>query len=67
MAQIPETPEFFAIKEQVVTELSTLNKFKSARPDGIHKMIVPRLAELLALSVTQLYNASLGEGKVHEE
>lgn len=66
-AHIPEIRERFATGEQVVTQLDMLNKFEAPDPNGIQMAIVRPLAGLPAVSITQLYNASLRKGNVPEE
>lgn len=52
-----------SLQYQNVLELSTPSRFKADGPAGANRTIVPPSAELLAVAVMQLYNATLKEGK----
>lgn len=55
--QIPLMPEFFLPEEQVVTEFRTLSRFQAVGLCRPLLEIFRQLADLLAVSVTQIHDA----------
>ena len=67
LVNVAGIPEISVNEADVLRELKTLNKHKSAGPDGIHPAIVQPLAEILAAPVTELFRESLQQGSLPDD
>ena len=50
--------------EMVLEEINCLNEYKSCGPDELHPRLLIELAELIALPVTLLFNATIKHGEL---
>ena len=53
--------------EEVTSHLRNINPNKSPGPDGLHPLVLKKLADILAEPLTLLFNLSLNEGRLPTE
>ena len=52
---------------EVLTELTRLNAQKSPGPDNLHPLVLKRLADIICVPLTRLFNISVQEGRLPYE